>query len=1062
MSVTVVTGRAGSGKSRFLLSHIAALLKNPFEKIVVLVPGALTFETEKSIMQSCGVDGILGLEVLSIQRLCYRILDCAGQTTFMTHAEKAVYCRRALDALDSPFLGTGKLPDFDTSVAELLTRLKSHCQTPQSIRDAAKEVRDAALSRKLSDIADVYETFNELSAGRLDSADMYAIAAAQAEKAAFLHGAHIVIDGLDSFAPAVLLLLEKVMGLATDTMAAFRDAGEGNDSDIFASERRDMQRFISAAQRSGQKVVLKSEFGLVGRHETSALGYLEANLFSYPYQSYPNEPEGVRVVEAQTLEQEVKALAAGILGEIKRGKRFRDIAVAGGNLNAYLPAIKSIFALCDIPVFIDERRTLSQNTFFDFLHKALLTASGDMTAVTGCIYSVFSPIGEKERIALFTYAQRYAYMGWHYMNPFWRGDDAAEIEHIRSTVMRPLIRLTEAVKQGSAQQSIEAVKRFLEDCGAADKLEAFCESINNADTRGECAYFRQIFEKSIGVLEGIACVYGDSPLDAQTLCDMVKTGFEATKIAVIPPATDEVGVFDISLSRLPGIDVLFAIGVHDGVWPARDDGSGILSAAERDTLLESGLDTGVYDLSAEKLKVYTALAKPKERLILSYNTQTGQPSVLIDRMKRLFPQLTVGKAADSVMSLKGMEADVLGALADVLRGKTPDEALLSVCARYLGQSGWRERADAVLLRTNAAVPLAQEISEALYGGIRCSATRIENYYKCPYRHFIDHGIKAQTPRDYVHDRIDIGTFMHFALDMFVRGLIDEQVDIKTLSECETAARMRETVSEAAKEHDSAKLLEDERFVMQASILTRELIDTALRIRSHFVGSNAMLYASEQTFSFDVLTAFGNVVITGKIDRIDTADGYFRVVDYKSSTVKFSLNDFAMGLSLQLPVYLEAARRLLADSGLAPAGGYYMRIGEQYHESADEADKAARMSGLSLWDAEVLSAFSAVLPGGSFAAVDQALTSSGGVNARGASRLFTHDELDALLDMSAGLIKDAAEQIYSGDTQICPANADVCQYCGYASVCQINAEYEGNSLREPKAFDRACLEKEESR
>jgi ATP-dependent helicase/DNAse subunit B len=403
------------------------------------------------------------------------------------------------------------------------------------------------------------------------------------------------------------------------------------------------------------------------------------------------------------------------------------------------------------------------------------------------------------------------------------------------------------------------------------------------------------------------------------------------------------------------------------------------------------------------------------------------------------------------MSLKGMEADVLGALSDVLRGKTPDEGLLHICAGYLHKDKWRDDAEAVLLRTNAAESLNQSTAEALYGGIRCSATRIENYYKCPYRHFLDHGIKAQTPRDYVHDRIDIGTFMHLALDMFVRDLIDEQVDIKTLSEEATAARMRQTISRAAKEHDSAKLLEDERFAMQTSILTRELIDTAFRI-----------CASEQTFSFDVPTAFGNVVITGKIDRIDIADGYFRVVDYKSSTVKFALNDFAMGLSLQLPVYIEAARRLLADRSLKPAGGYYMRIGEQYHESADAGDKAARMSGISLWDADVLSAFSAVLPGGSFAAVDQALTSSGSVNARGAARLFTQDELDALLDMSGDLIKDAAEQIYSGATDICPANADVCQYCNYASVCQFNAEYDGNRLREPKAFDRECLEKEESR
>ncbi len=1058
MGVTVVTGRAGSGKSRYLTAHIKKLIQNPFDKVIVIVPGALTFETEKSIMLSCEVDGILGLEVLSSQRLCYRILDCAGHFEFMTHAEKAVYCRRALDALQSPFGGVSKLPDFDTCVADLLTRLKSHCQTPHTLRDAAKKTNDAALAKKLADIADVYEKFNQLSAGRFDSADMYALAAQNAHKAAFLYGAHIVIDGLDSASPAVMQLLEKVMALAVDTVAAFRGAGGGSDAEIFESEQRDMQRFIRAAQNSGH-TVQTVEPRLGTRHVTAALGYLEETLYSYPYRPFEGEPEGIAITEAQTLDQEVKALAAGILSEVQRGKRFRDIAVAGSGLGAYLPVIKSIFAQCGIPVFIDERRKLSDNAFFDFLYKALQAAAGDLTAVTGCIYSVFSPLSEDERHHLFRYAQRYAYKGWHYMNSFWRGEDAAEAERLRLAVATPLQRLFEAVKSCNTQTSAHAVKTFLADCAIEDKLTAFCDAIDSEQTRGECAYFRQVYEKSLDVLDGIVRVYGDAPLDAQTFCAMVKTGFEAVKIAVIPPATDEVGVFDMTLSRLPGIDVLFAVGVHDGVWPARDDGPGILSAAERDALLACGLDTGVYDLSAEKLKVYTALAKPKEKLVLSYNVQTGQPSVLIDRIKRLFPTLTVQTAGNSVPSLRGMEADVLGAAADVLRGRTPDESLLKAAARYLNRSGWRESAEALLLRGNAAKAMSAGEAEALYGGIRCSATRIENYYKCPFRHFLDHGIKAQIPRDYVNDRIDIGTFMHLALDLFVRGLIEEQTDIKALSEAQTAERMRRAVSQAMQAHDNAKLLEDERFAMQASVLTRELVDTALRIRSHFVGSEAALHASEQTFAFDVPTAFGSVQITGKIDRIDTSNGYYRVVDYKSSAVKFSLSDFAMGLSLQLPVYIEAARRLLNHSGLQPAGGYYMRIGERYCESADEAAKDARMSGLTLCDATVQRAFSDTLQGGSLKAVDQALTSSGGLNGRGASRLFSEAELDALLDMSIGFIKNAAEQIYSGNTAICPANAQVCDGCNYLSVCQINTEYEGNQMREQQVFDRESLNRE---
>ncbi len=1058
MGVTVVTGRAGSGKSRYLMARIKELIEDPFNKVIVIVPGALTFETEKSIMQSCGVDGILGLEVLSIQRLCYRILDCAGHFEFMTHAEKAVYCRRALDALDNPFSGVSRLPDFDTCVADLITRLKSHCQTPQTIRGAAVSTGDAALAKKLGDIADVYEKFNELSAGRLDSADMYAQAAEYADKAAFLQGTHIVIDGLDSASPAVMRLLESVMALAVDTVAAFRGAGGGSDGEIFESERRDMQRFIRAAQNSGQAVEVVDP-RMQGRHAADALTFLEANLYSYPYRPYENEPEGIGIVEAQTLEQEVKALAAGILAEVQHGRRFRDIAVAGGSLGAYLPVIKSVFAQCGIPVFIDERRKLADNAFFDFLYKSLTAASGELTAVTGYVYSIFSPLSEDERNMLFRYAQRYAYMGWHYMNPFWRGDDAAEAERLRFAVMKPLKRLMDVVKQSGAAGSVEAVKQFLADTKAAERLSDFCDTIDSAQTRGECAYFRQVLEKSVEVLDGIARVYGDAPLDAQTLCAMVKTGFEAVKIAVIPPATDEVGVFDMSLSRLPGIDVLFAVGVHDGVLPARDDGPGILSAAERDALLACGLDTGVYDLSAEKLKIYTALAKPKEKLVLSYNVQTGQPSVLIDRIKRLYPRLAVQKAGDSVKSLGGMEADVLGAVADVLRGKTPDESLLKVCAQYLNRDGWIENTQGLLLRDNAAARLRKGSAEALYGGIRCSATRIENYYKCPFKHFLDHGIKAQTPRDYVNDRIDIGTFMHLALDLFARGLIEAQTDIKTLSEEQTSERMRQAVSKAMTDHDNGKLLEDERFSMQASIVTRELIDTALRIRSHFIGSEASLLACEQTFSFDVVTAFGSVQITGKIDRIDTAAGYYRVVDYKSSAVKFSLNDFSMGLSLQLPVYIEAARRMLHESGMQPAGGYYMRIGEKYSDSAEDAAKEARMSGLTLWDADVQKAFSTTLPSGSLAAVDQALTSSGSLNARGASRLFEADELDALLDMSTGLIKQAAEQIYGGETAIRPANAQVCDYCGYASVCRVNTEYEGNRMREPGAFNRESLKGE---
>ena len=397
---------------------------------------------------------------------------------------------------------------------------------------------------------------------------------------------------------------------------------------------------------------------------------------------------------------------------------------------------------------------------------------------------------------------------------------------------------------------------------------------------------------------------------------------------------------------------------------------------------------------------------------------------------------------------------LLGGMADALRGKTPGDELPGLCARFLAQPDWREWAESVLLRDNAARSLSAEDATGLYGGIRCSATRIENYYKCPYKHFLDHGVRARVPHDYTYDRIDIGTYMHLALELFAKQLIEDGVMIQELTEEEIAERMGAAAEEAARQHDSGKLEADERFAVQYALLKKELADTALRIRSHFLGRGARMLTSEQTFTIVLPTASGDVELTGKIDRIDSADGYFRVVDYKSSDTRFTLNELAAGTALQLPVYIEAAKRALADTGLQPAGGYYMKIGGSYGEDEGEVLTKGRMRGISISDAEVLGLFSDTLPGGSFVAVDQRVTSKGALHGQ-SKTFFDAPQLDALLGFAQDMIRDAAERIYGGDNAICPVDG-ACDYCDYKSVCLLNAGYAGNAQRTAEPFDRERL------
>ena len=1051
VGVTVVKGRAGSGKSRYLMARIKELIADPLRKILVIVPGSLTFETEKEIMAACGVKGILGLQVMSLQRLAFRILQETGAPEFLTHAERAMACHLALEKLGYPF-GSEHLPDFEVCLAELITRLKSHRQTPEALREAAQRLRDGALASKLKDTAAVLEVYDEICGNRCDSADIFALAAERADQSELLRGAAVFIDGLDSGTPAALHLLARAASLADETTAAFR--GDDSDPELFAPEEKLARQFIDAVRSAGQSVTVLHSPGLPDRYRHEALRFLEANLYRYPYTPYDGPMDGLYLIEAETAQQEVENVAAAILAAVSQpGWRFSDIAVAGGNLEAYLPLIKSVFTQSGIPFFVDERRTLADNAFFDFLDSALAAAAGDAAAIPRYAFSDYAPISREQRTALKNYTEKYALKGWHFQSAFWRGD-AEEAEKARRQVMRPLDALAHGIRQGGAAQQAEAVRRFLTACGAQEKLEALCADIDRPETRGEYIYFRQVYDRTLDVLASVARVMGNAPLSPDDLHTLIRTGCEGTRIAVIPPATDEVKLFDISVARLPGVRALFAMGLVDGTWPARDDGPGILSGAERELLLDAGLDVGVYDLAAEKLKIYTALAKPKERLVLSWNKAAGSPSVLVDRLKRLFPALEQGSAPPMLLPLSGMEPALLGGIADALRGRKPSEQLPALAGCLLQQPGWRERAESILLRDNAAAPVSTEDARALYRGIRCSATRIENYYRCPYQHFLSNGVQPQVLRDYTCDRLDIGSYLHRTLDLFARALIADGVAIQNLTEEETVRRMEAAAEQAAEQHGDGKLKQDERFAVQYALLRRDLIDTALRIRLHFQDTEARLLISEQEFSITLPTAFGDIELLGKIDRIDAVDGYFRVVDYKSSDTGFMLKDLAAGTALQLPVYIEAARQMLRDTGMKRAGGYYMKIGANYGEDEGEVLTKGRMRGISLNDVPVLSRFSTTLPGGAFAAIDQRVTSGGALH--GASRsFFNEQELDALLRYAKRLIREAAERIYSGDNSICPVDG-ACGYCDYKSVCRMHPLYSGNSLRTPPRFNREQL------
>jgi ATP-dependent helicase/DNAse subunit B len=155
---------------------------------------------------------------------------------------------------------------------------------------------------------------------------------------------------------------------------------------------------------------------------------------------------------------------------------------------------------------------------------------------------------------------------------------------------------------------------------------------------------------------------------------------------------------------------------------------------------------------------------------------------------------------------------------------------------------------------------------------------------------------------------------------------------------------------------------------------------------------------------------GGVSLRGRIDRVEEGEGFFSIIDYKTGKEVPGWAELETGLSLQLPVYLAAAERLLPGGvSAAPAAALYYRLREPVRVRVALADK--RFSGRAFLKAE--GSRRPVLEGPAFRAS------------------ITH-----ALDVA----RRAAEGIASGRFPLTDPSLveQVCTFCPYSKICRIQS------------------------
>ena len=467
---------------------------------------------------------------------------------------------------------------------------------------------------------------------------------------------------------------------------------------------------------------------------------------------------------------------------------------------------------------------------------------------------------------------------------------------------------------------------------------------------------------------------------------------------------------------------------------------------------------------------------PSRLLFLSYakTDPSGtalRPLDLLNALQtRLFPGLPEPPEPDTLpMSAAQAFSEASGVLRTYADGETQTlpERWRQRLARLLASPATAE-ATARLLRAAdyrvAGVPLTPDMARKLFHDRTLSVSRLETFAGCPYRHFVEYGLRPSVIKEWGIEPVDLGDIFHRGLQNFA-ALAEQCGGYPNVTEAQAEAMADEALEPMMQELLQGPMGDSPRGRAGFDRARRILRRACTTVTQHLSAGDFHLYRAEAVFGEPGpdslppvtlrLSDGTEVSLRGKIDRVDRLDTgdttYLRVVDYKSSAQTLEPARTWWGLQLQLTLYLDAAVRGLG--GAVPAGAFYFHVADPLAKlqlddpTLAESDirRQLQMKGVVLADEEVLSAMDR---GEGAQVLGAALTKDGGI--RKTAMALDRAQMDALLAHSRAQAAELAEALFSGDTAILPvqtATLDNCAYCACGGVCGFEAEARGAEARE---------------
>src|SRR4051794_2915571 len=885
MGLTLLTGPANAGKVALLLERYLARLDD--EPVLIVPNAADVVRRQRDLLRRCGA--LMGGWIGTFDDLFRRVAEGdPAVRPVATDAQRALLVRRAIAAASLNGLArSARSSGFADTLLATLGELEQGLVEPDAVE---------------GDLAGLYAAYRaELDGEGLWDRNLHRARAAERLASAFdaWRAEPVFAYGFEDLTAAEWRLLEALAGRADVTISIPYEPGRT----AFDSLRGTAEDLAALADGRIEELSARS-----AEYAHPAIAHVERGLFADAPPPAADIDGAVRFFEGAGTRGALELVAQELLELIRAGIRPERMAVVCPSLERWRAPLETALGSFGVPYALEGRIRVGQTPFGQALGSLLRFAWQDGTRRDLYAFLRSPYAGLERRTVDFTEGR----LRGRAIDAGNRAEE--ETERLRDGAPLPALRDLRA-----AQGPLDGVRAL---------AAAMLRSAYGTDTPPATEAARldlRCFEAATRLLAELAGGDGLTQDDVIAALDRAPVRLGDAR------EEGRVAVLDLMRVRTRRYDVVFVLGLEEGVLPRRAQASPFLDETAR---RELGARLVRPDqVSRDRYLFYTACSRATRRLYLVREAATDdgaprQPSPFWDAVWSLFPEEDAvhwrRRRALSELTWRlesaPTERERLRSLA-VLAASDPGQA--DGLARA---NGWERRLDRALASFRRDTRLRHPlVLEQLGSRTTFPVTELERFADCSQAWFVERFLDPKTIDAEVDAKLR-GSVAHSALFRFFSGLPKElgieRVEASRVEEC---VRFMRTCLDTAVAGVRMEMTDMQRRELDSGLwrdlekLVRAEAETELPLvpRRFEVSFGNERSPQELQRGLDL----GGVTLSGKIDRIDVDPFSARgmVVDYKSGKGAHSAVEIEKELRLQIPLYMLVLRDLV---GIEPLGGVY--------------------------------------------------------------------------------------------------------------------------------------------